>query len=236
VIRVGCSGWSYDDWDDFYEGVSREDRLSHYAGTFDTVEVNSTFYEGVDADTIRNWCDAVPERFRFSVKAHRVVTHMRKLADVEESLGIFLETVEAFGHRLGALLFQVPGNLHRDDERLEAFCGLLPRDRRCVLEFRHESWWCDPVYDILEDHGVALCGVSAPRLPREIRATADFGYVRMHGTSRWYEHRYGKGQLRPWLARLERLPDPVFVYFNNDVRGFAPRDAQTLAALLEERG
>jgi hypothetical protein len=142
-VRIGCSGWSYDEWRGglYPEGLPARRRLERYAEVFDTVEVNATFYRLPKESTVRDWTEQVPGDFRFAVKSSRYLTHMKRLHDIADGVARFWEPLEPLrrSHRLGPVLWQLPENFQRDDDLLAQALDRLPRAEHC-FEFRHPSW------------------------------------------------------------------------------------------------
>lgn len=236
MIRIGCSGWQYKHWKgDFYPPDLREAGwLDWYARTFDTVEVNNSFYRLPEAHTFVGWHGRSPPRFLFAVKASRYLTHLKKLKDPEEPVRRFFERATALGDKLGPVLYQLPPRWPADVERLRAFVRCLPPQHRHVVEFRDPSWYTPEVRAVLEAHGVALCLHDMHGSAPARQLVGPFVYVRFHGTTR-YGGRYGDEELRSWAEWLRTEHDrgrDVFAYFNNDVGGHAPRDAVRLRDLV----
>jgi uncharacterized protein YecE (DUF72 family) len=234
-IRIGCSGWSYRHWrGNFYpEKLPRREWLRHYAGIFDTVELNNTFYRLPSAKAVQAWRDGVPPGFCYSVKVSRFITHFRRLLKAESSLQLFFQRIEGLGPRLGPLLYQLPPDLERDEQRLEAFLRLLPRQYSHVFEFRHASWWTEDVWRLLRAHKASFCMYNLAEVSTPVIATSPVAYLRLHGPG-GYNSGYSRSQLEQWadsLASLEGVRQ-AWVYFNNDVAGHAPRDASRLRQLL----
>src|ERR687886_273091 len=167
-VHVGCSGWNYKDWRArvYPEGMPPSRWLEHYATLFDTVEVNSTFYRLASRDAVARWIEQTPARFVFTLKASRYLTHIKRLADLDQGVRRFYERIEPLvgTPKLGPLLWQLPESFHRDDDRLAAALGGLPPGRHC-FEFRHPSWFCDEVYELLRWHQVALAYGDHPKRP-----------------------------------------------------------------------
>lgn len=235
-LLVGTSGWSYEHWrGGFYpQELPAHDRLAYYAGHFDTVEINATFYGLPSGQTVRAWHDSVPEDFVFAVKGSRYLTHMRKLAEPAEPVQRLFERVRPLAAKLGPVLWQLPPFLQRDDALLAAFLEGLPLDVRHAVEFRHESWLEPAVFGILEDRNVAAVHVSGDFLRTDLNPTADFTYVRFHGTTR-YHGSYTGAHLAPFVRFMEeRLAGgfDCYAYFNNDAEGHAPVDARRLSGML----
>ncbi len=235
VIHLGTSGWYYDDWvDTFYpKDLEKSKWLSFYAQQFDTVEVNASFYRLPFENMVKGWRRKAPDDFLFTFKGSRVITHRKKLKDSEEYLDRFYSRIREIGDKLGIILWQLPPNLHRDDEKLEAFLNMLDSSIRQVIEFRHESWFDQKVYNLLEKYNVGYCILSAPGLPTVFESTSDFAYVRWHGKNDWYKQEYSKQELGGWASQINQLDvSEVFGYFNNDYQGFAPKNCAELKQML----
>jgi len=231
-VRIGCSGWQYKHWrGDFYPADLPQSRwFEHYAGVFDTVEINNTFYRLPEGSTFTKWREQAPRGFLYAVKASRFLTHMKKLKDPEEPLDRFFENARHLASRFGPVLYQLPPRWPIDLERFEHFLAALPARHRHVVEFRDPSWYDDRVYALMERHGVALCLHDMQGSATERHVVGRFVYVRFHGWTK-YAGRYSDERLDQWADWLaERIGDgcDVFAYFNNDVGGHAPRDAVRL--------
>jgi uncharacterized protein YecE (DUF72 family) len=234
--HVGCSGWSYKHWrNDFYpKGLPASKWFDHYAGVFDTVELNNSFYRLPSEAAVEGWQERSPDGFCFSVKVSRLITHFRRLRNSEEALDTYLKRMRPLGEKLGPLLYQLPPDFERDDERLEAFLRLLPSDLSHVFEFRHRSWWTDDVWALLEKYDAAFCVYHSGDVETPVLATSDVFYMRFHGTR--YSGSYDDSELRRWAARIrETARGEAWLYFNNDIGGHAPRDAIRLRDLLDVR-
>ena len=238
-IRVGTSGWQYKHWSGrFYPDKTPPGRMldAYLACGFDTVEVNNSFYRLPIATAVDRWRDASPDDFVFAVKGSRFLTHMKKLKDPDAGLARFLPLIERLGPKLGPILFQLPPRWGPDLERLEAFLDALPKSHRYAFELRDESWHIPEVCALLRNRNAAFCAYEIAGHKSPIEITADFAYVRLHGpTDRAYEGGYSAAQLRRWATRIrgwrESL-DAVYVYFDNDDSGYAPRNALELKGLL----
>lgn len=238
LVRIGTSGWHYDHWigEVYPDHLDRCELLEYYSDLFGTVEINNSFYSMPSAETLRSWSGTVPNGFVFSMKASRYITHMKKLTDPEEPVGRFLERADVLDYRLGPILFQLPPRWRCNPTRLAEFLQILPEDRRYAMEFRDESWFCGEVYSLLEKHGVAFCiyQLAGQQSPREI--TADFVYVRLHGPGEAYRGSYSDRDLQGWAGAVSSWDGgarDVFLYFDNDERGYAARDALRLKEMLE---
>jgi len=209
--------------------------LEFYTRHFSTVELNNSFYRLPTEKAFSSWRETSPAGFVYAVKVSRFITHIKRLKDVDEPVDTFLSKAQLLEEKLGPLLYQLPPNMHRDDERLDAFLSLLPSGLRHVVEFRHDSWLDDAVFAILRKHNVGLCVFDMPDLSCPLRATADFAYVRFHGATGLYYSRYSDDELEDWARRISGLAsdlDAVYVYFNNDAEGYAIENARALAQKL----
>jgi uncharacterized protein YecE (DUF72 family) len=240
AVHVGCSGWNYRSWREaFYPAREPASRwLERYAEHFDTVEVNTTFYRLIARAAVERWVEQTPARFVFAVKASRYLTHVKRLRGIGDGIARFYERIEplAAARRLGPVLWQLPENFHRDDERLTEALDALPPGRH-AFEFRHPSWFAPEVYALLRAHDTALVVGDHPQRPfQTLEVTAGFSYVRFHYGHRGRRGNYSHRELEEWALRLHELRRRVelFVYFNNDWEAFAPRNAELLARLLAE--
>ena len=232
VIRIGCSGWNYTDWRGvlYPKGCPQRLWLERYAQEFDTVEVNNTFYRLPARDAVAAWVEQAPSGFVFAVKSSRYLTHMKRLTDMDRGVGRLLERLEPLleSPKMGPMLWQLPENFRRDDERLANALDNLPPGRH-AFEFRHESWFCDEVLGALRSHRVALCIGDHPERPWQTHdVTANFSFVRFHYGKRGRRGNYSETELDEWARELRRLARKaeVFAYFNNDWEGFAVRNAR----------
>jgi uncharacterized protein YecE (DUF72 family) len=237
-LWIGTSGWHYKHWRGcFYpEAFNSSQYLSWYIRHFNTVEINNCFYRLPTASAVENWRKDTPSGFYFAVKGSRYLTHMKRLLNAEQGLKTYLDRMELLEEKLGPVLFQLPPNWRANLARLEEFLGLLrTRQHQYVFEFRDPSWYIEPVYQLLRSHNVGLClhDWGAQQSPREL--TADFTYVRFHGTTGRYGGDYPDEMLAQWAAQIDdwtaRLRG-IYVYFNNDQGGYAVKNAQTLQRLL----
>jgi uncharacterized protein YecE (DUF72 family) len=239
-VHVGCSGWNYRDWRGrFYpEGLPARAWLEHYATRFDTVEVNTTFYRLPNREAVARWVEQTPPGFVFAVKGSRYLTHIKRLGDRDRGLDRFYERIAPLveAERLGPVLWQLPANFRRDDERLAAWLAALrgrPPGRHC-LEFRHASWFAPDVEALLREQGAALVIGDRPGLDFQTHAlTADWTFVRLHHGTRGRRGNYSDTELDEWAERIARWRRraEVFVYLNNDWEGFAVRNAARLRRL-----
>jgi uncharacterized protein YecE (DUF72 family) len=238
-VRIGCSGWNYDHW---RNGVFYPPRcpprkwLDFYARHFDTVEVNATFYRLPRREVVANWVKGSPPGFLFAVKMSRYITHIKRLLDLGNGVQTYYDRIEPLvrSPKMGPVLWQLPGNFRRDDERLANALARLPPGRHC-FEFRHESWFVPEVMAMLREHGVALVIGDHPLRPFQTdELTADWTFVRFHSGTRGQRGNYSESELEEWAQQIEdwRRGIDVYAYFNNDWEGFAIRNALWLKERL----
>jgi len=252
MIRIGTSGFSYDDWIGtvYPAGIQARDQLAFYAREFPTVELNVTYYRIPDARTVQSWARKTPDDFLFSVKAYQGLTHERGQPDFAPFVAALQPLIDA--GKLGCVLAQFPYSFHPVPDnrtylrRLRDGFGDLP----VVVEFRNAGWVTQPTFDLLRSLNLGFCSVDEPRLkglmPPVAIATGPVAYVRFHGrnAAKWYAHEeawerynytYSVEELREWVPKLRELDAeaPVtLVYFNNHYQGQAARGARDLGQLL----
>lgn len=243
-VRVGTSGFSYRHWKGvLYPHELRQSQwLEHYAGVFDTVELNVTFYRTPREEVFRSWRERTPPGFLFALKGTRLVTHLHRLRGCRDALDRFFERAALLGDKLGPLLWQLPPSLTRDDDLLARFLRELDSaaptgTRLChAFEFRHESWFTGTVYKLLAQDGATLCCAHSQTWPTELTMTCSWCYLRFHGGRKLYGSSYEDTELRGWASTIQALVEadiPVFVYFNNDAKGYAVSNALTLRRCLK---
>jgi uncharacterized protein YecE (DUF72 family) len=216
-LFVGTSGWAYPSWKPaFYpDKLAQKKFLSHYATQLNTVEVNFTFRQLVKESTIQNWIEQTPATFRFGVKAHQVITHIKRLKGTEDFVPRFLATIAplAAAGKLGPVLFQLPPNLKVDLALLTDFLAILPRTLPAAFEFRHDSWFADSTWESLRSHGAALCVAETEERTTPDVVTGPFVYYRFRKPS------YTDEEQRNMVARIgEHIAGGrnVFAYFKHE--------------------
>jgi uncharacterized protein YecE (DUF72 family) len=233
-LHVGTSGWVYSHWRGLFypDGLAQTRWLEFYSQHFATVELNNSFYRLPSEKAFNGWRNRTASSFVYAVKVSRYITHLKRLKNVEEALDNFLVRARILGEKLGPLLYQLPPNMRRNDAVLEAFLQSLPGDLSHVFEFRHETWFDDRVFALLRRYNAGFCIYDMPGLTTPVVATADFAYVRFHGSGALYESCYSDAELAEWADRITRLGQgliSVYVYFNNDSYAHAVGNARTLA-------
>ena len=238
TIYIGTSGWTYDAWKNgFYAGISRGAWLTHYAQHFHAVEVNATFYHQLKQSTFAKWAETTSPDFRFAIKGHRYLTHVLKLHVSREVFLRQKRSVAPLGKQLAVVIWQLPAGLGRDAPRLEHFARMLDtwQETRHALEFRHQSWFDEPIAACLRRHRLAVCQSDAVDWPLWDAVTTNLVYIRLHGHRITYVSSYTDRQLAAWAKRIRRWSTEgrdVHIYFDNTDAGHAPRDAQRLVASL----
>jgi uncharacterized protein YecE (DUF72 family) len=216
-LYVGTSGWAYPSWKpDFYPAkLAQAKFLPHYASQLNTVEVNFTFRQLLKETTAQKWISQTPDSFRFGVKAHQVITHIKRLKKTEDFVPRFLSTIEPLAQagKLGPVLFQLPPNMKADRAVLEEFLSVIPRGLLGAFEFRHESWFSDDIFDLLKTHNRALCVAETEARTTPDVVTADFAYYRYRKPNYTPQEREAMiSRLREHLAAGRN----TFAYFKHE--------------------
>ncbi|MEW6379680.1 MAG: DUF72 domain-containing protein [bacterium] len=234
-IRIGCSGWSYPHWRGrFYpEGMKQDEWFAFYSSSFDTVEINNTFYQLPQEDVFRRWEKQASGEFVYAVKVNRYLTHVKKLHNARDPLEKFIARVRLLGGKQGPLLYQLPPRWTKNYRRLESFLDLLPGDMIHVFEFRDQSWMSDDIFHLLDQHGCSFCIHDMPGLSCPRTVVGPVCYLRFHGTQGKYQGGYSEPALKEWAAWIEEQAGDVYAYFNNDALAHAVYDARQLKDYLK---
>jgi uncharacterized protein YecE (DUF72 family) len=232
-ILAGTSGFAFKEWKGpFYpEKLPDKEMLPFYSTRFPTVEINNSFYQMPKESVLLDWAAKVPEQFTFAIKANQRITHHTRLKpESYPHLEYFLKTVSVLGNRLGPILFQLPPNMKKDTERLRAFLGQLPAGRKYAVEFRHDSWFGDEVFDAMREHDVAFVVIEQEDFSSPVLATASWSYLRLHKLD------YDAAALTAWAGRVSSLGvGEAVVYFKHDEGiGSGPKAVDTFVGLTSE--
>lgn len=233
---IGTSGFHYNHWKKvFYpEKMPKNEWFAYYCKSFDTVEINNTFYQLPPHETFEEWHNIASEHFCYSLKFNRYGSHLKCLKDPENTIGKFIDGAVHLEENLGPILVQLKPNWKKNFERLKNFLEVAPKNFRWVLEFRNPSWLCPEIFQLLREHQVALCVHDMlPDHPREV--TAGFVYMRFHGDH--YDGSYSKKNLKDTAKAIISYCDQgldVYAYFNNDAHGYAVKNALELKRLIKE--
>jgi uncharacterized protein YecE (DUF72 family) len=228
-ILTGTSGFSYTAWrGTFYpDKLPEAQMLGYYAGRLDAVEINNTFYRMPTPEQLERWAAETPAGFRFALKSPRQITHVKKLAEVADSIDRLSAAAATLRERLGPILFQLPPFLKKDLPRLEAFLATLPPAVKAAVEFRHESWFTDDVYAALKARNAALCVADSEELSTPFEATANWGYLRLRRQD------YDDAALAAWGDRLRGQPlGDTYVFFKHEDEGRGAALATAFAKLM----
>jgi uncharacterized protein YecE (DUF72 family) len=213
-LKAGTSGFAFKEWKgSFYPKDLKDDgMLGFYASKFPIVEINNTFYRLPREEVLQNWAAQVPDSFTFSIKASQRITHFARIKpECASALDFLLKNTASLGARLGPILFQLPPNMKKDTERLRGFLAMLPTDRRFTVEFRHESWFADDVYDALRERDIPMCVIDQPDFASPFVRTASWGYARLHRFD------YDDAALASWGRRIaDQGWSDAYVVFKHD--------------------
>ncbi|MGO9612792.1 MAG: DUF72 domain-containing protein [Dissulfurispiraceae bacterium] len=238
-LRIGCSGFNYWHWrGKFYPRDLPQRRwFEYYARVFSSVELNVTFYRLPLSSTYDKWYKETPPGFAFSLKGSRFITHVKRLIDVDGAVALFFDRALKLGEKLRIVLWQFPPAFKSDVERLNKFLACLrPYPVRNSLEFRHHSWITDEVIHICEDHNTSLCIADWPEFLDSLPITSDAVYIRRHGENGNYATEYSVEELQKDAKMIKsylRDEKELFIYFNNDAQGYAPKNAKELMEMLK---
>jgi uncharacterized protein YecE (DUF72 family) len=241
-IFIGTSGYSYSHWENgvFYPPhLSKTKQLEHYTQFLGTVELNVTFYRLPQLKAFLSWHQRTPAHFVFAVKGSRFITHVKRLKDPQEALKRFFDRAVALKEKLGVVLWQLPPRFKYDLKRFQNFLKALEtwKAYRHAFEFRHSSWFCNEVYEMVRTHNMTVCYADWPGLEIQLPDIFTFIYIRRHGptTERVYTGCYLPQELEKDASfikgQIEKGRD-VFIYFNNDAFGYAIKNALELKKLL----
>ena len=239
AILIGTSGWSYRSWRGpfFDPDIPAARHLEFYAHRFPTTELNGVFYRTPTVEAVRAWAERTPDDFVFAWKASKFITHWKRLSDKSEnSLELMESRLRLLGGKAGPVLFQLPPQFRKNRERMASFIRLLSRRRRYAFEFRHSSWYEDDILDLLRDNDIALCISDHHDAPAPWVVTARHVYLRGHGPTGRYHGHYAPKTLQSWASRLhdlQRRQHEIYVYFDNDQKSAAPKDALRLISIVE---
>lgn len=226
---IGTSGWKYKHWKyRFYpENIKQKDWFRYYCSNFDTVEINYSFYRWPTESVMEKWCAQAPKGFKYTLKAPRTITHIKRFKDPESYIDAFYGLTSILKEKIGCHLFQAPPSFECNEKNLDRignFLDHLDQRRKNVIEFRHRSWWDKKVYRMFEEKGAIFCIVSGLNMPEEIVTTGEIAYFRFHGED--YSTRYSKEEIAHYAQKMEDLGcRSICAYFNNDFNAYATQNA-----------
>ncbi len=255
-IYIGTSGWVYPHWDNIFYPSTLEasEKLNYLSKHFNTVEINYSFYRLPKPTDYRRWYQDTPPHFIFAVKVSRFITHLKSLKEVDKPWEKFLANAANLKEKLGPFLFQFPSNfkltelnykklrdfilgqlLSKHSKSLSSLSNNQQSNLRYAFEFRHSSWLSPEVIKLFREHNIALVSADLPDHPKLERVTADFIYLRMHGSQALFSSNYSQREVKLLAKEIEKYQKKgltVYCYFNNDARGFALANAQMLKDIL----
>lgn len=235
---VGTSGWSYPHWQGIFypEDWPKSRWFEYYLQNFSSVEVNATFYRFFKDQTYHNWREKVPGTFRYVLKAPRLITHRKYLKDCGEQISRFCNSASLLADRLGLILLQLAPNTPYEPERLKRAILAFEDHRKIAVEFRHKRWLTEETRALLKELGAVFCTADSPKTRLMDWLTSDIGYIRLHGRQKWYAHDYSDQELEEvaeLAVQMTRLgAKQVYIFFNNDFEGCAPKNALSLLEML----
>jgi uncharacterized protein YecE (DUF72 family) len=227
---IGTSGFQYAEWKgNFYpEDLPASKMLPFYAERFSTTEINYTFHRIPAPKTIDNWKMLSPEKFRFALKAPQKITHWSKLHDCTDTLEYFCKVVTGLDERLGPVLFQLPPNFKKETDVFSSFLRELP-SIRAAFEFRHESWFDEEIFELLQSRNIALCLADTDTIVTPKVITADYGYLRLRRED------YDQSDVERWAKFVREQKSnwqDAFVYFKHEESGIGPKLAKQMLEML----
>jgi uncharacterized protein YecE (DUF72 family) len=232
-IHVGTSGYGYKEWKGkFYpDKISPKEMLSFYSGRLGAVEINNTFYHMPKEGVLASWVEQVPDDFVFALKAPQVITHLKRLRNVESETGYLFRLLSVLDRKLGPVLFQFPKSFHRDLSLLEDFLSLIPGNMSCAFEFRSPSWLEVDILDLLREKGCSLCIADVDDSPaNEIISTASWGYLRLRRSA------YKDTDLSQWMESINSQEwEMAFVFFKHEEEAKGPEMAIRFRELTDSR-
>lgn len=248
-IYIGTSGYNYRDWrEKFYpKDVPQSQWLSYFSTNFNTVEINATFYRSFPLSVFDKWNKSTPEDFKFTIKGSRLITHIKRLKDVEEETNKFFESSGKLDKKLAIVLWQFPAsfNLLKDKNnviaKIKNFLSLLSKqsltrlkNAQNVFEFRHESLFVKEIFDLFDTYKAGFVVNDTPAFASAERVTGKIVYIRFHGPGKLYSTSYSDKELEIWAGKIKEYLKSydVYCYFNNDVGGFAVENAKKLRELV----
>ncbi len=236
---IGTSGWNYEHWvRRFYpKNTSQKKWLEFYSRYFNTVEINMTFYRWPKPSFLLSWYKRV-DNFKFTLKAPRTITHIRKLNNVERQVKDFYKLASLLKEKLGCILWQLPPNFKPSStniEKLKNFLKILDKEHKNVIEFRHEDWWQEEIYQLLKEYKICFCIISGLEMPENVIVTTNFAYFRFHGLH--YSSCYTENEMKDYAERMKKLKSKkrvkeIYAYFNNDSNAYAIKNAKQLKRFL----
>ncbi len=239
TIYIGTSGWNYDHWDKvFYpEDLPKSKRFEYYIEHFNAVEVNATFYRTFRESTYKKWYDKAPQGFRYFLKVPRFMSHRKHLNEVsDDSVERFIKGVRILKSKCGGVLLQIGPNTSPDEKELKEFLQKF-NSVKVAVEFRSDKWFEEKYFSVLDKTNTIFVDTDSPMYSLQWQVTGNSIYVRLHGKHEWYKYDYPSTELGKLAKKINNLKKgkvkDIFLFFNNDFKGFAPQNALKLKEFLK---
>jgi uncharacterized protein YecE (DUF72 family) len=236
---IGTSGWSYDHWKNkFYPGdLPKTKWFIHYCKYFSSVEINATFYRRFKDQTYIKWKNQAGPGFRYVLKAPRIITHRKFLINAEDDIKYFSDSASLLEDKLGLILLQLAPKTKYDPELLKKTIFLFGNPTKLAIEFRNIQWLNDEIYKILKESGAVYCNADSPKTSLIDWVTSETAYIRLHGRKNWYSYNYSDRELAEISSLvnyyIEKGIKRIYIFFNNDFEGNAPRNALSIMEMLD---
>lgn len=237
-LYIGCSGFYNNDWKGslYPEDAKSKDFLTLYSREFNCVEINSTFYRKPTAKTLIKWKAETPDDFRFFIKIPKTISHEKRMKECKEEISIFCEHVAShLKEKLSGFLYQFPPSFKNTPENLETILQNIESKYLNVIEFRHDSWWNEEVFNILKENNMVVSGVSFPgNLPEDVIVShSEILYYRLHGKPILYKSEYSEEFLKELVQTIKKAHRKTFIFFNNTWGTSAVKNGLYLKSILE---
>lgn len=236
--HIGCSGFYNTDWKGslYPEDSQNKDFLKLYSKTYNTVEINSTFYRKPTAKTLQKWNDETPDDFKFIIKIPKAISHFGYSESKKDECSDFCKQIdENMGHKLAGFLIQFPSSFHCTENNINWLNKTLPGEFLVAVEFRHQSWWNDEIFNLFKKYQWIFCGVSFPgKIPEDVIITnSKIGYYRLHGKPTLYKSPYSEEFLDNLAQEISNTNQEFYIYFNNTWGTSAIENSLYLKKILE---
>lgn len=247
-LFIGTSGWLYADWDKIFypPNLNSEEKLKFYAHYFNSLEINSSFYHFPRPKTFQKWYTLTPKNFRFAIKVNRLITHLKRFKNIQKIWRQFLFSSLELKEKLGPFLFQFPRSFlasPNNIERVNTFLKKINQEKnkrlwnlKLAFEFRHQSWFQEKIYNLFKSYRQALVFADSAYYPKCNEITADFLYLRFHGPTSLFSSKYSHQEMIEVAKKIKKWQKnklEIYVYFNNDVFGYALENAMDLKKILK---
>lgn len=216
--------------------LARSRWFEYYAQHFNAVEINATFYRSFKIETYQKWRSKAPPEFRYAIKAPRVITHRKMLVNTAQDILEFSTCAQQLGETLGMMLLQLAPHMALDFQRLRTALQSFHDPSQVAVEFRHSRWEVAETFELLQELGAAYVCADSPKYKLKDRITGKKGYIRLHGRRIWYADNYSESELCEFAklahGMISQGAEAVYIFFNNDIGGFAHRNALKLKEII----